>query len=190
MVQPNGRPKAPHPSEVSLLSASLGTQTGRKPCSPQSQLTCPSVSAPPPLWVWLSAVFNTRPCGRGRKSSGARSWLPRAPGELALTFDDGPNPAWTPQLIDILARYDVKATFFLLGRYAEQQRALVQRLANAGHLVGNHSWSHPTLSLSAADRIRDELRRTSDTLEQIIARPYAFSAPCSRPACHHLAPCP
>ena len=102
---------------------------------------------------------------------------PARPGELALTFDDGPNPAWTPQLIDILARYDVKATFFLLGRYAEQQRALVQRLANAGHLVGNHSWSHPNLSLSAADRIRDELRRTSDTLEQIIARPVRFFRP-------------
>ena len=102
---------------------------------------------------------------------------PARPGELALTFDDGPNPAWTPPLIDILARYDVKATFFLLGQYAEQQRTLVQRLASAGHLIGNHSWSHPNLSLSASERTREELRRTSDTLEQIIARPVRFFRP-------------
>jgi len=102
---------------------------------------------------------------------------PARPGELALTFDDGPNPAWTPQLIDILARYDVKAAFFLLGRYAEQQQVLVRRLAEAGHVVGNHSWSHPNLSLSASERIREELRRTSDTLEQMIARPVRFFRP-------------
>ncbi len=102
---------------------------------------------------------------------------PPRPGELALTFDDGPNPAWTPQLIDILARYDVKATFFLLGQYAEQQRTLVQRLVNTGHLVGNHSWSHPNLSLSALKRTSEELRRTSDTLEQITARPVRFFRP-------------
>jgi peptidoglycan/xylan/chitin deacetylase (PgdA/CDA1 family) len=102
---------------------------------------------------------------------------PARPGELALTFDDGPNPLWTPQLIDILARFDVKATFFLLGRYAEQERALVQRLANAGHLIGNHSWSHPNLSLSSSARIRDELLQTKETLEQIIARPVRFFRP-------------
>lgn len=102
---------------------------------------------------------------------------PTRPGELALTFDDGPNPAWTPQLIDVLAQHHARATFFLLGRYAEQQRALVERLVNAGHLIGNHSWSHPNLSVTRAGHTREELSRTRNTLEQIIGRPVRFFRP-------------
>src|SRR6478609_7119731 len=68
---------------------------------------------------------------------------PARPGELALTFDDGPNPAWTPRLLDILERHNVRATFFLVGSYAATEGALVRRIAEGGHLIGNHSWSHP-----------------------------------------------
>src|ERR1700676_1273043 len=96
---------------------------------------------------------------------------PALPGELALTFDDGPNPAWTPQLLDLLGRHGVKATFFLLGRFAEQQPALTRSMADAGHLIGNHSWSPPDLSLTAPRRIREEPARTKDTLEQIAGKP-------------------
>jgi len=92
---------------------------------------------------------------------------PARPGELALTFDDGPNPAWTPRLLDILASHRVKATFFLIGRYAEAEPALVHSLVNSGHGMGNHSWSHPDLSLTAAHRVLEELTRTKDMLEQI-----------------------
>src|SRR5579864_1560278 len=92
---------------------------------------------------------------------------PARPGELALTFDDGPNPAWTPRLLEILARHGAKATFFLVGRFAEEEAALARTIAEAGHLLGNHSWSHPDLSLTASRRVREELVRASDTLEQI-----------------------
>ena len=102
---------------------------------------------------------------------------PARPGELALTFDDGPNPAWTPQLLEVLARSGVKATFFLVGRFAEREPDLTRAIADAGHTVGNHSWSHPDLSLTAAHRVRDELARTSDTLEQITGRPIRFFRP-------------
>ena len=88
-------------------------------------------------------------------------------GELALTFDDGPNPAWTPQLLDVLARYGVKATFFMVGKYGFQQPGLVRRIVADGHLVGNHSWSHPNLAVTAALKVDKELLRTRDTLEQI-----------------------
>ena len=94
----------------------------------------------------------------------------RRPGELALTFDDGPNPAWTPQLLDVLASHAVRATFFLVGRYAEAQPALVERILAAGHLVGNHSWSHPNLAITARARVHLELRQTRDRLEQITGR--------------------
>lgn len=102
---------------------------------------------------------------------------PRSPGELALTFDDGPNPAWTPQLLDTLAARDVRATFFLVGRYAEAEPALVRRIHAEGHLIGNHSWSHPNLAITAAARVRDELTRTCDTLQEITGVPVRYFRP-------------
>ena len=102
---------------------------------------------------------------------------PARPAEIALTFDDGPNPAWTPQLLDLLDRRGVKATFFLLGTFAEQQRALTGSIADAGHLVGNHSWSHADLSLTATHRVREELIRTKNSLEQITGKPVRYFRP-------------
>jgi peptidoglycan/xylan/chitin deacetylase (PgdA/CDA1 family) len=102
---------------------------------------------------------------------------PRRPDELALTFDDGPNPAWTPQLLDVLASNDVRATFFLVGRYAQAEPELVRRIANAGHLIGNHSWSHPNLALTITSRIREELTCTSETLQEITGKPVLFFRP-------------
>ena len=78
---------------------------------------------------------------------------PERPGEIALTYDDGPNPAWTPQLLDILARHNIKATFFLIGSYAAREGALVRQMAAAGHVIGNHSWHHPNLALTPRDRV-------------------------------------
>ena len=103
--------------------------------------------------------------------------VPGSPGELALTFDDGPNPAWTPQLLDVLASNDVRATFFLVGRYAQTELELVRRIANAGHSIGNHSWSHPNLAVATTRRIREELTRTSQTLEQITGQPARYFRP-------------
>jgi peptidoglycan/xylan/chitin deacetylase (PgdA/CDA1 family) len=102
---------------------------------------------------------------------------PSRPGELALTFDDGPNPAWTPQLLDILAKHNAKATFFLIGRYAETEPMLTRYIADAGHLIGNHSWSHPNLALTGPARVRDELSRTKSTLEQITGKPVRHFRP-------------
>jgi peptidoglycan/xylan/chitin deacetylase (PgdA/CDA1 family) len=92
---------------------------------------------------------------------------PPAPGEMALTFDDGPNPACTPRLLDLLAAHRVHATFFMIGSFAEQEPELVRRVLAAGHLIGNHSWSHPNLALTRAAEVEEELRRTQETLEQI-----------------------
>lgn len=92
---------------------------------------------------------------------------PARPGELALTFDDGPNPAWTPRLLEMLAAHEIRATFFLLGGYAQAEPELVRRIVAAGHVVGNHSWSHPDLALASRARIREELMRTREMLEQI-----------------------
>ena len=82
---------------------------------------------------------------------------PKRPLELALTFDDGPNPEWTPPLLDILARSEIQATFFLIGKYAAAQPALVREIQSAGHLIGNHTWTHPNLAVTDPKRTRQEL---------------------------------
>lgn len=102
---------------------------------------------------------------------------PRRPDELALTFDDGPNPAWTPQLLDVLARHNVRATFFLVGRYAQAEPELVRRILAAGHVIGNHSWSHPNLAITAAVRVHLELAQTQDTLQQIAGQAVRWFRP-------------
>lgn len=102
---------------------------------------------------------------------------PRRPGELALTFDDGPNLRWTPRLLDLLAEHNVHATFFMLGRYVKAERELTRRVAEAGHTLGNHTWSHPNLSRAPASQVLDELTRTNDLLGAIMGKPVRFFRP-------------
>ena len=102
---------------------------------------------------------------------------PARPGEIALTFDDGPNPAWTPKLLDVLAEHGVHATFFLLGGFVEAQPELVRQIAAGGHLIGNHSWSHPNLARTPVNTIREELARTSTALEQITGAAVEYFRP-------------
>jgi peptidoglycan/xylan/chitin deacetylase (PgdA/CDA1 family) len=102
---------------------------------------------------------------------------PRRPGELALTFDDGPNPAWTPRLLDILAEHDVRATFFMVGKFAKSEKELAHRVAAAGHLIGNHTWSHPDLSRTREANVLDELTRTNDILAEISGKPIRYFRP-------------
>jgi len=78
---------------------------------------------------------------------------PRRPGELALTFDDGPNPAWTPRLLDVLARSEVHATFFLVGRYAQAEPALVR--SHGQHAAKLHHAILPLDDLDLGARLVD-----------------------------------
>jgi peptidoglycan/xylan/chitin deacetylase (PgdA/CDA1 family) len=109
---------------------------------------------------------------------------PKNPNEIALTFDDGPNPRWTPQLLDLLAKYNVRATFFLIGQFAVKQRELVRRTHEAGHLIGNHTWTHPNLFRTDRAKTRKELDETTNRLQQITGTrvrffrpPYGFRRP-------------
>jgi len=97
---------------------------------------------------------------------------------LALTFDDGPNPAITPKLLELLARYQAKATFFLIGKYVRESPSLVQEIATCGHLIGNHTDSHPNLFFCGPAETRVELLRCSDFLaEVLLTEPRWFRPP-------------
>ncbi|MDB1089986.1 polysaccharide deacetylase family protein [Streptomyces sp. ACA25] len=92
-----------------------------------------------------------------------------APGHrIALTFDDGPHPEHTPQVLQILREYQVPATFFIIGENAARRPDLLRAIAADGHLVANHSWSHPQLDLIAADRVRQELGSTSELIADLL----------------------
>ena len=115
---------------------------------------------------------------------------PERAGELALTFDDGPNPKWTPRLLDVLGEHGVRATFFMLGGRVETEPELVRRIAAEGHLIGNHSWSHKNLARTAATKVREELLRTSEALEQITGVEVKYFRPpfgARRPAVFRIA---
>ena len=77
---------------------------------------------------------------------------------IALTYDDGPNPAYTPELLELLARHGAHATFFQIGKWVEREPALAKEVRDAGHAVGNHTFNHPTLALCSTDRVKEELR--------------------------------
>jgi peptidoglycan-N-acetylglucosamine deacetylase len=126
----------------------------------------------------------------GSRIFGKALIAPERPGEMALTFDDGPNTTWTPRLLDALASQQARATFFLLGGRAQAAPDLVRRMAAAGHAIGNHSWDHPNLARCSSTRIREQLMRTRDTLQQIIGAKIKFFRPpygARRPAVFRIA---
>ncbi|WP_045235123.1 polysaccharide deacetylase family protein [Deinococcus pimensis] len=95
----------------------------------------------------------------------------------ALTFDDAPHPLYMPLLLDLLRRADVKATFFVIGRNAAAYPYFVRDMAEQGHEVGNHTYHHVRLPGLSETQIRDELRRTNDTLRAITGRTVRFFRP-------------
>ncbi|MDQ0809553.1 peptidoglycan/xylan/chitin deacetylase (PgdA/CDA1 family) [Streptomyces sp. B3I7] len=97
---------------------------------------------------------------------------------MVLTFDDGPHPRYTPQILDTLREYDVRATFFVCGEMAVEYTYLLARMADEGHLVGNHTWSHPLLTRMSRAGIRSEMTRTSKVIRNAYGeRPLWFRAP-------------
>jgi polysaccharide deacetylase family sporulation protein PdaB len=86
--------------------------------------------------------------------------------KIALTFDDGPDNVFTPQMLDILKENDVKATFFIMGKRAEDFPAVFKRMVNEGHLIANHSWSHPNFMKLSNEKIKEELTKTNDLIKE------------------------
>jgi len=103
---------------------------------------------------------------------------PRNPNEIALTYDDGPNDVVTERILELLAHYNVRATFFLIGNYVRQRPQIVQAIAASGHLIGNHSMTHPWLAWQSTACIRRELADCNAILQDTLGTPiHYFRAP-------------
>ena len=91
---------------------------------------------------------------------------PRVAGRTVyLTYDDGPNPAYTPALLSLLDRFGAKATFFSIGMWAEREPGLLREVHAAGHAIGNHTHTHPRMPFISMSTAREELRRCRAAVE-------------------------
>jgi peptidoglycan-N-acetylglucosamine deacetylase len=116
--------------------------------------------------------------------------LPRGTKKIALTYDDGPNDPHTLRLLDVLAKHGVHATFFLIGRYVRQRPDIAREITKAGHVIGNHTFTHPVLSLKSSGEIRKQLVDCRNTLQDAISQHSNLFRPpfgARRPAVLHIA---
>lgn len=101
-----------------------------------------------------------------------RTFLGLPPGskKLALTYDDGPNDPHTLRLLEVLARHQVQATFFLIGRYVKQRPDIARAIAAAGHAIGNHTFNHPNLIFASTRQTRRELQECEQALYDAVGQ--------------------
>ena len=99
------------------------------------------------------------------------------PGTVVLTFDDGPHPQYTGEILDILKREGVKATFFVTGAQSSKYPSIVQRIANEGHEIGNHTFSHPDLTKLSDSLIRLEITATQRLIQVLTGKPPVLMRP-------------
>jgi len=96
---------------------------------------------------------------------------------VALTFDDGPSPVWTPQILDALKRAHVKATFFMLGEHVERYPEIARRVAAEGHEIGNHSYDHHVLLFYRNDQMEKEIRRGEAAIRDVTGKTTVYFRP-------------
>lgn len=98
--------------------------------------------------------------------------------KVALSFDDGPDMRFTPLVLDVLKKHDVKATFFLMGSRAKEHEDIVRRIHEEGHAIGNHTYWHPNLPKEELERLDWEVRETEKVIENIVGyKPKLFRSP-------------
>lgn len=108
---------------------------------------------------------------------GPRCLLEGQPSEIALTFDDGPHPEHTPRVLDLLAEAGARGTFFIVGERAELFPELICRIADEGHELGNHTWTHGEPSQTSTARFLNEIARTRRLIQDLTGRDCRLTRP-------------
>jgi peptidoglycan/xylan/chitin deacetylase (PgdA/CDA1 family) len=138
--------------------------------APVEARTLPEPHGPPPPdlgEVWAAAV-----AGDSSPNLATNGKTGTSGGRVALTFDDGPDPDTTPRILSTLRQHDVKATFFVVGSQVERHPALLRRIVEEGHTVGNHSYDHADMSYLTPGQIRLELQRTQKAVDKALGYHY------------------
>jgi peptidoglycan/xylan/chitin deacetylase (PgdA/CDA1 family) len=92
---------------------------------------------------------------------------PRNRRTVALSFDDGPDDLWTPRILSVLSEYSVHATFCCVGQRIQQNPQVLERMVREGHIIANHTWSHPNFTKVSLDVVRTEVERTNDEIRRV-----------------------
>ncbi|MBQ3164720.1 MAG: polysaccharide deacetylase family protein [Lachnospiraceae bacterium] len=125
------------------------------------------------LWLLLFFIYFIRQAGVARESM----TFPKEEKKIAITFDDGPHPQFTEQLLDGLKERGVQATFFVTGEHAELHPDIIERMNEEGHIIGNHTYSHMQLTKGNRDSFKDELIKTNQILNEITGEEVVYVRP-------------
>jgi peptidoglycan/xylan/chitin deacetylase (PgdA/CDA1 family) len=153
----------------------------------------PALIGVPAVVVLASGIITYAAVHPRSQLFGATIRSTASPLQLALTFDDGPNPAVTPLLLDLLDQYSAKATFFMIGRFVRECPELTREVAVRGHLIGNHTQTHRNLFWLGPRAIRSELQQCQSALQdtvgvaaKVFRPPYGFRNPWVVSTAHEL----
>ena len=148
--------------------------------SPSPSASSPVPSPAPPSASGSASASSVQPVRKSLSEAENKPVYELDPAQrvVALTIDDGPDPKYTPAVLDLLQQHGIRATFFLIGENAVEHPDLVREIADRGHHIANHTWTHPDLRHMSEGAVRDELERTSDLLHRTTGRlPTWFRAP-------------
>ncbi|MFI8932264.1 polysaccharide deacetylase family protein [Streptomyces sp. NPDC053474] len=179
---PPGRRALLRGAAVLGLAAATGCSADRRAPAPgRTAASGAPAAGPQASRVRKPSAYRLRPMtGHGpQRAAPARPAVRRAPilrlpdrsRAMVLTFDDGPDPRYTPAILRTLRRYGVRAMFFVCGEMAADHPDLLREMADDGHAIGNHTWSHPLLPRLARSAIRDQMERTCAVVDDTVGTP-------------------
>ncbi|MEY9930675.1 peptidoglycan/xylan/chitin deacetylase (PgdA/CDA1 family) [Catenulispora sp. GP43] len=175
---PAGATTAPTPDPRSRPTGSASSP-GQSPSGGADTSTAPgdshsNDSAPPDNSPAPGATGQDPPPAAGKP----QFYVHEGDKAIALTIDDGPSSKYTPQVLALLAQYKIPATFCMIGQNADKHASLVAEVSAAGHLVANHTWTHPNLAKMTEAQVTAEIERTNDAITRGGAhQPALFRAP-------------
>ncbi|CAN5252353.1 hypothetical protein BH18ACT10_BH18ACT10_18990 [soil metagenome] len=152
-------------SEQAYLPPVLPVESGTLPAPPKPPDSLDSSPDMERVWAAAAAEDSSPDLATGAKTG-------TFGGRIALTFDDGPRARTTPEVLDTLKKYDLKATFFVLGRQVKKNPDLVRRIVKEGHTLGNHTYDHADLSALSANQMRRELQSTQKAVDDALGYHY------------------
>ena len=161
----------PTPS-VASASASASAAGGGSSVSPTDLSSSSPGSPPPPFVANPGATVNS-----AQVQSAPEYYVSAGPKVVALTIDDGPSAQYTPQILKLLQKYEITATFCMIGRQIGSNQGLVREVVQAGHMLVNHTWDHADQTKLTSGAVASEISKTNDAFGDLGLYPAVFRAP-------------